>query len=56
MKGFSAFLVFLIKTVLLAAGVIAATNGKGPLLLIIAGVILGGMFVKMGCIDNAPHD
>jgi hypothetical protein len=56
MKGFSAFLVFLIKTALLAGGVVAATNGKGLVLLIIAAVVLGGMFVKMGCIDNAPQD
>jgi hypothetical protein len=54
MKGLAAFGVFLIQGILLAVGVAMAANGKGIAVLIVALVVLGGMFIKMGCIDNAP--
>lgn len=54
MKGLAATAVFLIKGVLLAGGVAMAANGKGVALLVVALVVLGGLFVKFGCIDNAP--
>lgn len=56
MKGFSAFLVFLLKTVLLGAGVIMATNGKGVGLLLASVVVFAVMFIKLGCLGNAPKD
>jgi hypothetical protein len=56
MKGFSAFLVFFVKTILLGLGVVLAANGKGPWLLLVSIAIFGFMFVKLGCLGNAPHD
>lgn len=56
MKGFSAFMVFLLKTVLLGAGVIMATNGKGVGLLVASIVVFAAMFIKLGCLGNAPKD
>gem|GEM_PF-3472680 len=54
MKGLAATGVFLVQGILLAVGVAMAANGKGVAVLIVALVVLGGMFIKMGCIDNAP--
>ena len=54
MKGLTATAVFLVKGALLAGGVVMAANGKGVALLIVSLVVLGGLFVKFGCIDNAP--
>jgi hypothetical protein len=54
MKGLAATGVFLAQGVLLAVGVAMAANGKGIAVLVVALVVLGGMFIKMGCIDNAP--
>ncbi len=54
MKGLAATAVFLVQGALLAGGVVMAANGKGVALLVVALVVLGGLFVKFGCIDNAP--
>lgn len=54
MKGLAATAVFLGQGLLLAAGVVLAANDKGPAVLIVAIVVLGAMFIKMGCIDNSP--
>lgn len=54
MKALAATAVFLVQGALLAGGVVMATNGKGSALLIVALVVLGGMFAKLGCIDNSP--
>ena len=54
MKGLAATAVFLVQGALLAGGVVMATNGKGAALLIVALVVLGGMFAKLGCIANSP--
>jgi len=56
MKGFSAFMVFLLKTILLGAGVVMATNGKGVGLLVASVVVFAVMFIKLGCLGNAPKD
>ena len=56
MKGFSAFMVFLLKTVLLGAGVVMATNGKGVGLLVASVVVFAVMFIMLGCLANAPKD
>ncbi len=56
MKGFSAFLVFFVKTILLGLGVVLAANGKGPWVLFAAVGILTFLFVKLGCLGNAPQD
>lgn len=56
MKGIAATAVFLVQGALLAGGVVMAANGKGVVLLIVSLVVLGGMFVKLGCLDNAPKD
>ncbi len=56
MKGFSAFLFFVAESVLLAAGIARAANGKGLGLLIVAVVVTGVLFVKLGCLDNAPKE
>ena len=56
MKGFSAFLVFFVKTILLGLGVVLAANGKGPWLLMVSIAILTVLFVKLGCLGNAPQD
>jgi hypothetical protein len=54
MKGLAATAVFLVQGALLAGGVVMAANGKGFALLVVALAVLGGLFVKFGCIDNAP--
>ncbi len=54
MKGLAATAVFLVQGALLAGGVVMAANGKGIALLVVSLVVLGAMFVKLGCIDNAP--
>ena len=54
MKGLAATAVFLVQGALLAGGVVMAANGKGVALLVVAIVVLGGLFVKFGCLDNAP--
>ncbi len=56
MKGFFAFVVFLLKTVLLGAGVVMATNGKGVGLLVASVVVFAVMFIMLGCLANAPKD
>lgn len=54
MKGLTVFAVFLAQAALLAAGVVMAANGKGATVLVVGLVVIGGMFIKLGCIDNAP--
>lgn len=56
MKGFSAFLVFLVKTLLLGAGVVLAAHGKGIWLLLVSIAVFSFLFIKLGCLGNAPKD
>ena len=56
MKGFSAFLVFLAKTILLGLGVVMAANGKGTWLLLVSIALFSVLFIVLGCLGNAPKD
>jgi hypothetical protein len=53
MKFFAPLLVFLAKGGLLTAGLLGPLYGQAWLLPVSL-AILGLMFVKLGCIDNAP--
>jgi hypothetical protein len=54
MKALMATGFFILEGALLAGGVVMAANGKGVWLLMVALVVTGGLFIKMGCLDNAP--
>ncbi len=54
MKALLATGFFLFEGALLAGGVVMAANGKGVALLMVALGVTAGLFIKLGCLDNAP--
>jgi len=54
MKALGAVLFFLIEAVGLVVGVARAANGQGIAVLAVTVVVMGVVFAKFGCIDNAP--
>ncbi len=54
MKALLATLFFLVEAIFLIVGTAMAANGKGFTVLLIGIAVLGAMFVKLGCLDNAP--
>lgn len=56
MKPLLAALFFLVEGLVLIVGTAMAANGKGFSVLVIGVLIFGAMFVKLGCLDNAPTE
>ena len=54
MKALMATGFFILEGALLAGGVVMAANGKGVWLLLVALAVTAGLFIKLGCLDNAP--
>lgn len=56
-KGFSAFLFFLVFTVLIAAGIIMGVHGRsgGWLLTTLSCLVYLGLFIKAGCLTSSSH-
>lgn len=56
-KGFSAFLFFLVFTVLIAAGIIMGVHGRsgGWLLTTLSCLAYLGLFIKAGCLTSSSH-
>lgn len=54
MKALLATGFFILEGALLAGGVVMAANGKGVWLLLVALAVTAGLFIKLGCLDNAP--
>jgi hypothetical protein len=56
MKGLAAVGFFFAEAILLAVGVARAANGQGIAVLVIGSLVTVALFVKFGCLDNAPSD
>ncbi len=54
MKALGAVLFFLVQGAALVVGVARAANGQGVAVLAVTVLVLGVVFAKFGCIDNAP--
>jgi hypothetical protein len=56
-KGLSAFIFFLVFTVLIAAGIIMGVHGRsgGWLLTMVSCLAYLGLFIKAGCLTSSSH-